>query len=238
MLGGRGPKHVLLAFSDVDVSARVAREFLTAGVMATLVPSREEVFIAIPDSRYRLLVIDAPLVDEGFLVAVSAVRPGTDLPIAMLGEVRGPSVDSVSELVDLVLPESITFEELVDRSLRLMAMTRPVREPALLCWGRFELDVRRRQAFWHGKPISLTTTQFRLMEIMVLAGGDVVTGEQLSRRLWGDSTFHDAERLLAHIRRIRKKIEDDPTHPRFLLTVRGEGFRLNEDVDLYDVQTP
>jgi DNA-binding response OmpR family regulator len=91
-----------------------------------------------------------------------------------------------------------------------------------------ELDLARRQAWWHLEPLALTPLQFRLMSLLILAGGAVVTTEELSRALWGTALPSDAERLFAHIRRIRKRIEPDPARPQFLLTVRGEGFRLAE----------
>ena len=108
----------------------------------------------------------------------------------------------------------------------MMKITRPVNVPGVLMWGDFELDVRRREASWQGDPVALTPIEFRLMEVLILAGGDVVTVDELTRRLWGDIAFRDDQRLHAHVRRIRKKIERDPSDPGFLLTVRGHGYRL------------
>lgn len=79
---------------------------------------------------------------------------------------------------------------------------------------------------WEGAHIDLTALQFRIMEILVVAAGVVVTFEELSRRVWGDS-FDDREWLIAHIRRIRKRLGrglDD----RFIVTARGQGFRLQD----------
>lgn len=110
-----------------------------------------------------------------------------------------------------------------------MDMSRPVRLPECLRWGSLELDVQRHEARWGGRPLPLTTLQFRIMEVLALAAGSVVTDEQLSRRVWSaSSSCEDKDRLVAHIRRIRRSMEEDPARPRFLIRVRGKGFRLAE----------
>jgi DNA-binding winged helix-turn-helix (wHTH) protein len=93
-------------------------------------------------------------------------------------------------------------------------------------WGGLLLDIGKRQAYWHGTPIAVTPIQLRMLAILVQAGGNVVTADTLSAAVWGADVFEDYPRVFAHIRRIRKRIEADPAHPTFLLTVRGEGFRL------------
>lgn len=108
----------------------------------------------------------------------------------------------------------------------LIDLARHVPLPEPVRWGELELDVRTHQARWNAKPLRLTTLQFRIMEVLALATGALVTDEDLSRRVWGDAAFADRERLVAHIRRIRRLIESDPARPKFLVRVRGKGFRL------------
>jgi DNA-binding response OmpR family regulator len=93
-------------------------------------------------------------------------------------------------------------------------------------WGPLQLDRRRRRAFWAAREISLTAQQFRLLWAMTEAQGALVTVAELSDRVYDGNVGDDRERLMGHIRRIRRLIEADPAHPAFLLTVRGEGFRL------------
>jgi DNA-binding response OmpR family regulator len=85
---------------------------------------------------------------------------------------------------------------------------------------------RAREAWWAARRLPLTSMQFRLLATLVLAEGCVVPTLEVSRRAFGSAVAHDGERVHAHVRRIRKLIEADPSNPRFLLTVRGEGFRL------------
>jgi two-component system response regulator VicR len=100
------------------------------------------------------------------------------------------------------------------------------RPPEHSIWGPLQLDRRRRRAFWTGREIGLTAQQFRLLWTLAEAEGALVTVGELSDRVYDGSVGDDRERLMGHIRRIRRLIEADPAHPAFLLTVRGEGFRL------------
>lgn len=129
-------------------------------------------------------------------------------------------------VLDIALPARADPGGIVAHGSALIEMARPVALPHPIRWGGLELDLRTHQARWHGRPLHLTTVQFRIMEVLVMATGALVTTEQLSRRVWGDSSFDDRDRLVAHIRRIRKLIEQDSAMPQFLLRVRGRGFRL------------
>jgi two-component system, OmpR family, response regulator VicR len=104
-------------------------------------------------------------------------------------------------------------------------------------WGPLLLDRRRRRAFWTTREIALTSQQFRLLWTLSEAQGALVTVAELSDRVYDGNVGDDRERLMGHIRRIRRLIEADPAHPAFLLTVRGEGFRL-ADPDQLAVRAP
>jgi DNA-binding response OmpR family regulator len=93
-------------------------------------------------------------------------------------------------------------------------------------WGPLLLDARSRRAFWRQREIRLTTQQFRAMSLLCQARGGVVSVEALSTHLYGERVGADRQRVVAHIRRVRRLIEVDSARPAFLLTVRGEGFRL------------
>jgi hypothetical protein len=97
-----------------------------------------------------------------------------------------------------------------------------------LVWGPLEIHPRLFRAFWLGKPLRLSPLQLRLMTLLVAAEGEVVTRQQIAARVFGDTFDRSGDRLDAHVRRLRQLLEEDPAHPRFLLTVRGEGLRLGD----------
>jgi DNA-binding winged helix-turn-helix (wHTH) protein len=97
-----------------------------------------------------------------------------------------------------------------------------------MVWGPLEIHPRLFRASWLGKPLRLSPLQLRLMTLLVAAEGEVVTRQQIAARVFGDSFDRSGDRLDAHVRRLRQLLEEDPAHPRFLLTVRGEGLRLGD----------
>ena len=98
---------------------------------------------------------------------------------------------------------------------------RPTCSTASSSWGGLQLDLRRRQARFDGDVVHLTPVQFRILAALVRAKGGVLTKEELQAEAWPLSVPDDGERLVAHIRRIRAKLEPDPSRPRFLLTASG-----------------
>lgn len=142
------------------------------------------------------------------------------------GDLHGPLPPEVHAVMSATLPA----DELVARVGALPALHSGPRSDGMLRFGPLELDLPRRTALWRGELRSLTPIQFRILMVLVEKQGAIATREELQRAAWRWTPAHDGERLIAHIRRIRAKLEDDPSHPRFLLTARGEGFRL-ADVD-------
>ena len=125
-----------------------------------------------------------------------------------------------------MLPVDIAPLELASRVRALLELRATDMFDGELAWGGLQLDLRRRQARFDGDVIHLTPVQFRILAALVRARSGVLTKEELQAEAWPLSVPDDGERLVAHIRRIRAKLEPDPSRPRFLLTARGEGFRL------------
>ena len=95
-----------------------------------------------------------------------------------------------------------------------------------ISWGPLTIRPRLFEATMYGRRLSLSPLQLRLLTLLTAAGGEVVTRQQIAARVFGDSFDRSGDRLDAHVRRLRQLLEVDPAHPRFLLTVRGEGLRL------------
>jgi DNA-binding response OmpR family regulator len=128
--------------------------------------------------------------------------------------------------VHALLPCDVSPRELVDRACTLLALRGERATNRVITWGPLSIDFGRRDARWRGTPLRLTPTQFRIAAALVQARGAVLTKLELQHEVWPNSPPDSGERLVAHIRRMRGKLEVDPSHPQFLLTARGEGFRL------------
>ena len=87
------------------------------------------------------------------------------------------------------------------------------------------MNVDRHEVTLGGEPIQLALKEFQLLEILLRNAGRVLTRTQLISRVWGDDYVGDTKTLDVHIKRLRSKLEPDPSNPQHLLTVRGLGYR-------------
>jgi two-component system KDP operon response regulator KdpE len=221
---GAAPRRVLIALQDPVTAGSLAKGFSDLRVIPTLAFSCDELIHQVRDQRHGLIVLDHGFACDHGSRCLKEVRAASDAPILAVAEIEG---DKHAGL-DLALSPATAPAEIARRGTALIDISRPVPLPHPIRWGHLELNLRSHQARWRTRPLHLTPTEFRIMEVLVLAAGAVVTTEQLARRVWGESSFDDSEPLVAHVRRIRKKIERDPSASVFLLRVRGEGFRLTD----------
>jgi DNA-binding response OmpR family regulator len=97
-------------------------------------------------------------------------------------------------------------------------------------FGEIELDLEGLQVLRKGKPVLLTPTEFRLLRYLVRHRDRPVTREMLIEQVWGyDSDLGNARTVDVHIRHLREKLEEDPANPRWIITVRGFGYKFQRE---------
>lgn len=94
--------------------------------------------------------------------------------------------------------------------------------------GDIELDVKRHKVFVRGKQVELTGKEFHILLLMASHPGEVFTREQLIEEVWGKEYIEDSSGIAVFIRRIREKIEEDPSHPKYVQTVWRVGYRFGD----------
>ena len=95
--------------------------------------------------------------------------------------------------------------------------------------GPLSIDFTRRVVLLDGEPVQLSPKEYRLLQVLAQHAGNVVTHQHLLKEVWGATHLDDAHYLRIFIRKLRRKIEKDPTQPRILLTELGVGYRLSAD---------
>jgi DNA-binding response OmpR family regulator len=93
--------------------------------------------------------------------------------------------------------------------------------------GPLLLDRKRREVRAHGRPVSLTFSEFEIVEALMSRPGELFTRRQLLTAIWGDSAYRDPRGIDVHVLHLRAKLEERPEAPQFILTVRGVGYRLH-----------
>jgi DNA-binding response OmpR family regulator len=202
----------------------LSRALLSTGLLPSLAFSSTEVLTYLTVDEFSVLVLHMAIVGPTPRAFLGRARASSRAPVLYVGSsprhnVGADDLDADGHAPDGLPPDTIA-------AMALSLVPEAVAPARILRWGQLRMDVGRREAWWAARRLVLTSMQFRLLATLVLAEGCVVPALELSRRAFGSAVAHDDERVHAHVRRIRKLIEDDPSHPQFLVTVRGEGFRL------------
>jgi two-component system response regulator RegX3 len=101
-----------------------------------------------------------------------------------------------------------------------------VSESGLLKAGPVVMDLDRHTVTVNGEPIQMPLKEFELLELLIENVNRVLTRGQIIDRVWGSNYFGDTKTLDVHVKRVRSKIEEDPSRPRHLITVRGLGYKF------------
>jgi len=177
-----------------------------------------------------LVVLDLMLPGTDGLALCRWIRSNSALPVIML-TARGEEADRIVGLelgADDYVTKPFSPRELVARvrSVLRRAESDGVRaEP--ISFGGLELDPSSRAVRKSAEPLQLTAKEFDLLHFLASHPTHVFSREQLMSRVWGYSAALDTGTVTVHIRRLREKIEDDPSQPRYLQTVWGVGYRFS-----------
>jgi two-component system, OmpR family, response regulator RegX3 len=160
-----------------------------------------------------------------------ALRSRSGVPIIML-TAKDAEVDKVVGLelgADDYVTKPYSARELVARIRAVLRRRGDVEPPAesALEAGPVRMDVERHVVSVDGEPVALPLKEFDLLELLMRNAGRVLTRVQLIDRVWGSDYVGDTKTLDVHVKRLRAKLEPDPANPKFLLTVRGLGYKFD-----------
>ncbi len=158
------------------------------------------------------------------------IRSRSELPVIML-TARGEEADRIVGLelgADDYVAKPFSPRELTARVRSVLRRSRP--EPpaeAPIALAGLEIDARSREVRKGARPVRLTAKEFDLLWFLASHPRQVFSRDQLMDRVWGYESAYDTGTVTVHIRRLREKLEDDPSHPAHLQTVWGVGYRLS-----------
>jgi DNA-binding response OmpR family regulator len=176
-----------------------------------------------------LVVLDLMLPGTDGLELCRWIRSRSDLPVIML-TARGEESDRIVGLelgADDYVTKPFSPRELAVRVRAVLRRaTAPTRRDEKLTFDGLEIDAGAREVTKGGEPLRLTAREFDVLYFLASNPRRVFSRDHLMERVWGYSTALDTGTVTVHIRRLREKIEDDPSRPRFIETVWGVGYRF------------
>ena len=232
-------KRILVVEDEASIRELVALNLKMTGWEVLEAPSAERALELIqknPPCDVALLDIMLPGMD-GFSLC-ETIRHGDPYIGIIMASAKGQESDKIRGLsigADDYITKPFSVSELV---ARLEALTRrikrggvpakPAGEQEQLISGPFVLDEKSRMLYKNGTAIDLTQVEFQIMELFFRNPGVALVRERILKGVWGENYFGDVKIVDVNIRRLRMKVEDEPSHPTHILTVWGYGYRWEE----------
>jgi two-component system KDP operon response regulator KdpE len=218
----------VLVVDDEPQMRRALRTGLEGhGYAVDVAEDGREALVAIASRVPDVVVLDLVMpVLDGFAV-LRDVRAWSAVPIVVLSA-RGRESDKLEALdlgADDYLTKPFGIAELLARLRAVLRRSRVVDRPVLSV-GDVEIDLARRVVTKAGSEVRLTPTEYDLLRVLAADADKVITHRQLLERVWGGHAAENAQLLRVYVNYLRRKLEDDPTRSRLLVTEPGVGYRL------------
>ena len=229
---------VLIVEDEASIREMIALNLHLAGMEALEAESAEQALTLLeqqPDCDAAILDVMLPGMN-GFSLCETIRRTDQKIGIIILSA-KGQEQDKIRGLsigADDYMTKPFSVSELLARVLALCRRVSRTADnaveesPSSLVSGEFVLDENRRVLLKAGQPIELTQVEFQIMELFFRNPGTALVREKILKGVWGENYFGDVKIVDFNIRRLRMKVEDEPSHPVHILTVWGYGYRWEE----------
>nr|WP_308649917.1 response regulator transcription factor [uncultured Agathobacter sp.] len=227
-------KKVLVVDDEKLIVKGIRFSLLQDGMEVDCAYDGEEALNMAKANSYDMILLDVMLPKmDGFEVC-QAIREFSDVPIVML-TAKGDDMDKILGLeygADDYITKPFNILEVKARIKAIMRRTSPERAPqvksSVIEKGDIKLDCDSRRLFINDNEINLTAREFELLEILIKNENKVYSRENLLKIVWGEDYPGDVRTVDVHVRRLREKIEANPSEPKYVHTKWGVGYYYNQ----------
>jgi two-component system KDP operon response regulator KdpE len=213
-------EHTILRALRINLKAR--------GYEVTTATDGSSGLAAAARERPDVIVLDLGLPDMDGTEVIHGLRGWTATPVIVLSarEQEAEKVAALDAGADDYVTKPFGMDELIARVRAAVRRAAPAIDQAAVSTPDFTIDLASKRVLVAGKPVRLTPTEWQLLELLVRNSGKLVTARQLLRDVWGPAYGTETNYLRVYIAQLRRKLEPDPPHPRYLLTEPGMGYRF------------
>ena len=228
---------ILIVDDEASVAEVVGLYLKREGYDVCTARDGAEALVAIEEQQPSLIILDLmlPKIDGIEIMRRLRESGNESIPVIML-TARGQEMDRIYGLelgADDYVVKPFSPAELVARVKAVLRRTKDVdiiqREGRPLIFDGLTVDPLTRQVEVRGREVELTATEFNLLSFLADHPRQVFSRDKLLESVWGYSDYVDPSTITVHIRRLREKIEPDPSHPQCLLTVWGVGYKFDPE---------
>ncbi|GLV56173.1 DNA-binding response regulator [Dictyobacter sp. S3.2.2.5] len=225
--------RILVVDDEIEILRALQRSLVAHGYDVFTAESGEAALEEVGQHRPDLILLDLGLPGISGLEVCRKVREQSNLPIIVLS-VKDTERDKVLALdlgADDYVSKPFGIDEILARvrvALRHTAQIQSGTEPIFTA-GPLRVDFAQRGVQVNGKEVKLTPTEYDLLKALIKNRGKIMTRQMLLSQVWGTGYGTEAHYLHVYVGQLRRKIEPDSAHPRFILTVSGVGYRFNTE---------
>ncbi|MDY4167159.1 MAG: response regulator transcription factor [Fournierella sp.] len=230
-------RRVLVVEDETSIRELIALNLQMAGYQVLEAGSAEQGLALLSQGqKCDAAVLDVMLPGmNGFSLCETIRRDDPNIGIIILSaksmeqdKIRGLSIGADDYMTKpFSVSELLARIEALCRRVNRGAAETPVPDETRMVSGQFILDQKSRVLYKAGKPIDLTQVEFQIMELFFQNPGTALVREKILEGVWGENYYGDVKIVDVNIRRLRMKVEDEPSSPKHILTVWGYGYRWN-----------
>ena len=232
------PDKILIVDDEVEIADLIETYLKNEDYAVYKFYSAKDALACIDETELELAILDIMLPDiDGFTIC-RKIREKHTYPIIML-TAKDAETDKITGLTlgaDDYITKPFQPLEMVARVKSQLRRYKKYNLPQtaktdhILCCSDLIVDTKKHECLQNNKPVSLTPTEFSILQILLENKGNVLSGEELFRRIWKDEYYTKSNNTITvHIRRLREKLNDTLENPKYIKTIWGVGYKIDEN---------
>lgn len=227
---------ILIIDDDKELCALIKHSVLSENIEADFCNTGKDGLQKLKDKEYQLVILDVMMPGMDGFETLEEIRKESSLPILMFTS-QNDSISKVRGLragADDYLTKPFDMDELIARIVSLIRRyTRFNQQEGTvqqLIFDGLQIDLENRSITTDNGTYELPPKEFDLLLYCVKNQGKILTKQQIYEKVWGEEYFYDDSNIMAIISRLRKKLEVNPSSPKYIQTIKGIGYRFNKEV--------